>query len=254
MAKRFPSRSFETDQSSLERGVSLVEVLVSIGIITVLAALIFPTAKGVRSMSRQTQCVAHLRAIGVGQAAYAAENNGDWAWVGNINAVNDSFYRQSYELLHAANPSRWPGLGKIYKTGTVPPETFFCPEDKSARIRRAFEQIPSWEGSLSMTISSTYLLRAHEQTEGYVHLGRKLRDLTRRAVAACYFNYEPEGARSGWRVLNYHSAGWPTLYGDGSVRIVPIPSFINRSAPPTIQGNSSLQIRIWEEMDRYLGR
>lgn len=233
------------------RGISLVELLISIGIVAILAALLIPTFNGIRGINRQTGCVANLRAIGVGQAAYAAEHNGDWAWAGDINVRNDGFYRQSYELIHAAGPSRWPGLGKIYKTGTVPPKTFFCPEDRSARIRRAFEQIPSWEASLSMTISSSYLLRTHEQTEGYIHLGRKLMDLSQRAVVACYFNYEPANAPSGWRVLNYHSAGWPTLYGDGSVHITAIPSFIDRTSPPTIQGNAALQIRLWEEMDRH---
>lgn len=226
-----------------------MELLVSITVIIALVALAFPASQGMRARTQQIQCVVNLQAIGVGHAIYAGQNNGDWAWVGDINARNDIFYRNSYEFLYY--PKKWPGLGKIYQTDSVQKQHFFCPSDKSARVVRAFRDLPNWVPDPSMSITATYLTRTHEQTENYEPLGKKLGDISRRAVFACYFQYDPSSKTesSPMRVLNYHPGGWPTLYGDGSVKVVPIPNFIDPKNPPTIQSVSSLQIRIWNEMD-----
>ncbi|MCX6344668.1 MAG: prepilin-type N-terminal cleavage/methylation domain-containing protein [Armatimonadetes bacterium] len=55
---------------------SLIELLVVIGIIAILAAILFPMLLNVRVKARQIQCVANLKQIGTATALYLNDNNG----------------------------------------------------------------------------------------------------------------------------------------------------------------------------------
>lgn len=79
--KRKPSSN--TARNGSRRGFSLVELLVSITIIIVLAALIFTVTGKVRASARQANAVSALRQIGIANAAYSAENSGA------INVIRD---------------------------------------------------------------------------------------------------------------------------------------------------------------------
>lgn len=57
-------------------GFTLVELLVSITIIIVLAALVFTVTGKIRANAQQANAVAALRQIGIAHVAYASENNG----------------------------------------------------------------------------------------------------------------------------------------------------------------------------------
>lgn len=58
------------------RGFTLIELLVVISIIALLIALLLPALSRARSMAKQTQCASHLRQIGTGSVAYAADHEG----------------------------------------------------------------------------------------------------------------------------------------------------------------------------------
>lgn len=58
------------------RGFTLIEMLVVIGIIAVLAAIIIPVYSRVQEKGRQTDCLAHLKAIGVAMRMYFQEMHG----------------------------------------------------------------------------------------------------------------------------------------------------------------------------------
>ena len=58
------------------RAFSLVEILVTVSIIGILAALLFPAVKNMRNQSKKIASLSNLRVIGSGLAAFAADNGG----------------------------------------------------------------------------------------------------------------------------------------------------------------------------------
>jgi prepilin-type N-terminal cleavage/methylation domain-containing protein/prepilin-type processing-associated H-X9-DG protein len=56
------------------KGFTLVELLVVITVIALLAALLFPVLQNALASARRAACISNLRQIGIGIAAYAADN------------------------------------------------------------------------------------------------------------------------------------------------------------------------------------
>ncbi len=64
--------------TSRSRGFSLMEILITTGIIVVLAVLIFPNAKGLLNQAHLAKCQSNLRQITVAGLAYVSDNNGSF--------------------------------------------------------------------------------------------------------------------------------------------------------------------------------
>lgn len=106
-------------------GLTLVEVLVVIFIIAVLAAIMFPLAKGMRERAESAQCVQNLRQIGIGLHTYISQNNGrfpdgaaDVSWAPGITTTR-CWYDAAAE-----------SMGREYvpfHKGDPLPEAFGCP-------------------------------------------------------------------------------------------------------------------------------
>jgi len=64
-------------QTKNSRGFTLVELLVTIGIIAILATVTFSAMASAMGHARTAKCSGNLRAIGVGLLAYAADNSGN---------------------------------------------------------------------------------------------------------------------------------------------------------------------------------
>jgi prepilin-type N-terminal cleavage/methylation domain-containing protein/prepilin-type processing-associated H-X9-DG protein len=58
----------------MKRGFTLVEILVSIGIVTVLAAIAIPSLNIARARADSAKCVSHLRSLGVALNLYLADH------------------------------------------------------------------------------------------------------------------------------------------------------------------------------------
>lgn len=59
-----------------KNGFTLIELLVVIAIIAILAAILFPVFARAREQARKTNCLAHLKQIGLAMAMYCSDYDG----------------------------------------------------------------------------------------------------------------------------------------------------------------------------------
>ena len=95
------------------RAFTLVELLVSIGIIALLLAILVPALSRARMASRRTQCLSNIRGLCIAQTMYAAELKNQL-----VNAGDGSFDQQG----------SWIGRLAPYSGGTLARR---CPDDQS---------------------------------------------------------------------------------------------------------------------------
>lgn len=79
-------------------GFTLIELLVVIGIICILAAMIFPAIGRGTSQAKRTKCLQNLRQIQVATIAYAGENNGQFPTAERIYGFPHEFENFSNSL------------------------------------------------------------------------------------------------------------------------------------------------------------
>jgi prepilin-type processing-associated H-X9-DG protein len=112
---------------------SLVELLVVIGIITILIGILLPTLSRARDAANKTKCLANLRTLGQAMTMYAQYSKG---WLPNMNApntVNDA--GGTTEVLVALNRDHIRAAA-----------TFHCPSDQDPvpeRIETADYLLPN---------------------------------------------------------------------------------------------------------------
>lgn len=134
-------------RASRASAFTLVELLVAIGIIAVLAALLFPTAASMRERSQGAGCLQNLRKIGQGINQYTAENGGFFPphWGETAN-----------------NTLTWYGFIAPYVNGwdgnlTTPMgKEFFCPAD--LRFRNGQTYTSTSANCVGMSYGYNYFL------------------------------------------------------------------------------------------------
>ena len=60
----------------MQSGFTLIEMLVVVGIISVLIAMLMPTVQTARESAKRTQCASNLRQLGYAIQSYANDNRG----------------------------------------------------------------------------------------------------------------------------------------------------------------------------------
>lgn len=104
-------------------GFTLIELLVVISIIALLVGILLPALGAARESGRRAKCLSNLHQIGIGMAAYGADNNdsvilGSWPL---IDAYNYVFWNNRY----------YQSLGALWSGGYINDgELFFCPSQQ----------------------------------------------------------------------------------------------------------------------------
>lgn len=110
----------------MKRAFTVIELLVTITIIGILAAVLIPTIGAVQRSSRQTKCANNMRQIATALVSYAGSNGG--AYPPNSAQIKQFWYDDSLIGMHVTGPIKLPD-------GSLAGGVFSCPDDLDDAIR-----------------------------------------------------------------------------------------------------------------------
>ncbi|MGD9495628.1 MAG: type II secretion system protein [Armatimonadota bacterium] len=192
------------------RGFTLIEMLVVVGIIAVLAAIIFPVYAQARGKARQAQCTSNLRQLGQAHEMYSSDH--------------DELYPFAIDAADEYAPQIWDGfpqwqawipymdrLENVLQPYTKSREVFHCAGDTGYdHLENTPYPIPG-EPTAFGALGSSY----HWRTEvAFEHLGPSL------LAYPAQTNLMMDGHGSWHGGRSYAAGRWNILYADGHVKNV----------------------------------
>jgi prepilin-type processing-associated H-X9-DG protein len=107
------ARSAVTQRTAVARGFSTVELLVALGVISILIAILVPVAVGARRSAKRTECQANLRQVTSALLSYQAESG----WLPRhayfSSTGDDVWIAQVAPYLGVATGFDWPDLRQV---------------------------------------------------------------------------------------------------------------------------------------------
>jgi len=131
-------RSISVGRQLLSRrvcGFSLVELIVVLGILSLVVMIIVPTVSGVKATSQRSDCAAALHNIGLGVWTYSLDNHNSLPWnvvyKGDDNN-NDSAHMPFDTVQMASSDDDWMNLG-LLQDYVDNDSSFYCPSQVQTR-------------------------------------------------------------------------------------------------------------------------
>jgi prepilin-type N-terminal cleavage/methylation domain-containing protein len=105
-------------KSTSHRGFTLIELVLTLGIVTVLAAVLLPTLGRARNSGRDAKCLSNLRQIGIGLKAFQVQNERYPA--GGVRSALRRYMPSQADNVYLCPFDEEPELGDSYSD-------FYCP-------------------------------------------------------------------------------------------------------------------------------
>ena len=195
---------------------TLIELLIVIGIISLLVGLLIPTLAHARESARRASCLSNLRQVHLMLALYAQDNN-DFVPIGYRGGN-----RQWDSMVYSATASRRVLFGLLYQAGFMrDPRIYFCPSETDPRSMLGTPENP-WppppDGTASPQIYEGYALRAEVPVPDDLAAPSagpmpRLREFREKAILA-------DLVATPQRLDTRHRIGINVLWGNGAARWV----------------------------------
>lgn len=135
-------------------GFSLIDVMVSMGVIAVLISLLIPSMKGVRDLADRVICASNVRQEAIGLQMHADEREGEIPESVSYNAALQRVIapQNLIAVRRYDAPQSWDGLGWLYRREFLAvPDVYYCPAhsgDHPIRRYREAWQVADAEGTI----------------------------------------------------------------------------------------------------------
>jgi prepilin-type N-terminal cleavage/methylation domain-containing protein/prepilin-type processing-associated H-X9-DG protein len=198
-----------TAERRAANGFTLVELLVVIGIISILIAMLLPALNRAREAAREVSCGSQLRQIGLAMRMYAQDNRD---WLGRAAMLNNPYVFSNYATPDGATTiADESTLNPYYpylKSGAV----FVCPEQ---------DQFPVQYVSTNRYVGYLMLNNWNANPAERRVFGPKLTHIKNGQALAQDFIYVSFGTSALPGMRPGHRRGGNVLFVDGSVKFEP---------------------------------
>lgn len=191
-------------------GFTLVELLVVIGIITVLAALLLPVLAASRARARQVQCASNLRQLGTALSLYMDDWDDTYPWAVDPSDVHCLSMWSIHPQWQAQIP-QMPLLPQVLHTYTKNRQVWRCASDRGYDVYQDADLPLAARPTAWDAFGTSYIYRT-ELTFSALGQG----NLPHAAETNVLFD-----GHSSWHGGRAREAGrWNVLYADGHVKNV----------------------------------
>jgi prepilin-type N-terminal cleavage/methylation domain-containing protein/prepilin-type processing-associated H-X9-DG protein len=208
------------------KAFSLIEILVTVSIIAVLAALLFPSLESMKRAANRTACASHLRAMGGVWTTYANDHDGNYPSNGYV-APDDNFGNW--------NTLRGNVVNELFEGGYAgDSKIFFCPSATVPKYLNLGHEHANPGGlysfSYDMYCGQLVAESSNEQLNNNLPPARNTKTAT--SKTPLMFDDTPRYSAEGFTLANHYNKNTLKPYGgnvvfcDGHVEWRPFSSMI----------------------------